>query len=99
VAEGVLSRFGCQCEQVGSQSWPAGFYGESGDVLVGLVKLCDDLGSEELFGCDVQAVGVALNRLEEPGRRIVKLPQHRARGERRFIAGENLLQRLGRCAR
>jgi hypothetical protein len=49
---------------------PGGFIGESGDVLVGVVgvvELCDGLWSEELFGCDVEAVGVALDRLEEPG--------------------------------
>ncbi len=28
-----------------------------------MVELCDGLGSEELFGCDVEAVGVALDRL------------------------------------
>jgi hypothetical protein len=64
-----------------------------------LVELCDGLGSEELFGCDVEAVGVALDRLGKPGRWIVELPQHCAGGERRFVAGEDLLQRLGRGAR
>jgi hypothetical protein len=49
---------------VGSDGWPGGFSGESGDVMVGLVELCDGLGSEELLGCDVEAVGVALDRLE-----------------------------------
>ena len=48
----------------------AGSVGESGDVLVGLVELSDGLGSDELFGCDVEAVGVALDRLEQPGRWI-----------------------------
>ena len=56
-------------------------------------------GSDELFGCDVETVGVALHRLEEPGRWVVELAQHGAGGERRFVAGEDLLQRLGRCAR
>ena len=81
---------------MGSQGWPGGFSGESGDVLVGLVKLCDDPGSEELFGCDVEAVGVALDRLEKPGRWVVELAQQGAGGDGRFIAGEDLLQRLGR---
>jgi hypothetical protein len=48
------------------------------------------VGSEGLFGCDVETVGVALDRLEKPGRWIVELPQHGAGGERRFIAGEDL---------
>ena len=99
VAEWMLTGFGREGEQVGSQGWPGGFGGESGDVLVGLVELCDGLGSDELFGCDVEAVGVALDRLEEPGRWVVELAQQGAGGDRRFIAGEDLLQRLGRRAR
>ena len=73
VAEWVLTSFGGEGEQVGSEGWPVGFSGESGEVLVGSVELCDGLGSEELFGCDVEAVGVALDRLEEPGGRVVEL--------------------------
>ena len=99
MAEWVLSGLGGESEQVGSQGWPGGFGDESGDVVVGLVELCDGLGSEELFGCDVEAVGVALDRLEEPGRWVVELAQHGAGGDRRFIPGEDLLQRLGRRAR
>ena len=37
------------------------------------VEIRDNLGSDELFGCDLEAVGVALNRLEQPGRWIVEL--------------------------
>ena len=66
--------------------------------MVGLVELCDGLGSEELFGCDVEAVGVALHRLEKPGRWIVELAEQGAGREGRFIAGEDLLQCLGRRA-
>jgi hypothetical protein len=65
-------------------------------VLIGLVELCDSLGSDKLFGCDVEAVGVALDRLEKPGRWIVELAQHGAGGDGRFIPGEDLLQRLSR---
>ena len=46
VAEWVLSSFGREGEQVCPQGWPGGFSGEPGDVLVGLVELCDGLGSE-----------------------------------------------------
>ena len=74
VEERVFTGFGRQGEQVGSQGWPRGFGGESGDVLVGSVELGDGLRSEELFGCRVEAVGVALDRLEEPGRWVVELP-------------------------
>jgi hypothetical protein len=75
VAERMFTRFGREGEQVGSQGRPGGFGGESWDVLVGLVELCDGLGSEELFGCDAEGVGVALDRLEEPGRWVVELAQ------------------------
>src|SRR5215211_6616992 len=92
----VASAGGCQ--QVAEWVF-TGFSGESGNVVVGLVELCDGPGSEELFGCDVEAVGVALDRLEKPGRWVVELTQHGASGDRRFIAGEDLLQRLGRGAR
>src|SRR4029450_7270448 len=90
VAERVLSRFGRQGDQMGSKRWPGRFSGESGNVLVGLVELCDGLGSEELFGRHVEAVGVALDRLEQQGRWIVELPQQRAGGDGRFIAAEDL---------
>ena len=99
VAEWVLSSFGRQGEEVGSEGRPGGFGGESGDVPVGLVELCDGLRSEELFGCDVEAVGVALDRLEEPGRWVVQFAQQGGGGGGRFVAGEDLLQRLGRRAR
>jgi hypothetical protein len=59
--------------------------------LVGSVELGDGLRSEELFGCRVEAVGVALDRLEEPGRWVVELPEPGAGGERRFVAGDDLL--------
>ena len=43
VAKWVLSSFGREGEQVCPQGWPSGFNGESGDVPVGLVELCDGL--------------------------------------------------------
>ena len=46
VAEWVLTGFGREGEQVGSQGWPGRFGGEPGDVLVGLVELTDGLWSE-----------------------------------------------------
>ena len=51
---------------MGSQGRPGGFVGEPGDVTVGLVELRDGLGSNKLFGCDMEAVGITLNRLEQP---------------------------------
>ena len=70
VAERVFTGLHRQIEEVGSQGWPGGFRGESGEVVVNLVELCDGLPAEELFGCDVEAVGVALDGVEEPGSRV-----------------------------
>jgi hypothetical protein len=83
----VFTGFGRQREQVGSEGGPGGFSGEPEDVLVGLVELCDGLGSEKLFDCHVEAVGVALDRLEVPGRWIVELAQHGAGGDRALHRG------------
>jgi hypothetical protein len=47
----------------------------------------------------VEAVGVALDRLEKPGRWVVEFAQQGAGGDGRFVGGEDLLQRLGRRAR
>jgi hypothetical protein len=58
VAERVLTGVRGEGEQVGSQRRPSRFSGEFGDVLVGLVELCDGLGSEELFRRDVETVTV-----------------------------------------
>ena len=69
---------------MGPQGWPGRFGGESGDVLVGLVELCHGLGSQELFGCDVEAVGVALDRLEQPGRWVIQFAQYGAGGDGRL---------------
>jgi hypothetical protein len=99
VAEWMLSRLGRQCEQMRPQGWPSRLSGEPGNVVVGMVQLSNGLGSEELFSCDVETVGVALDSLGELGRWVVELAQHSAGGERRFVAGEDLLQRLGRRAR
>jgi hypothetical protein len=44
VAERVLSSLRRQVEEAGSEDWPGGFSGKSGEVLVGLVELCDGLG-------------------------------------------------------
>jgi hypothetical protein len=95
VTERVFTGFGGEGEHVCSQGWPGGFSGESGDVFGRVWSSCaDGLWSCELFGCDVEAVGVALDRLEKPCRWVVELAKHGAGGDRRFIAGEDLLQRL-----
>jgi hypothetical protein len=86
VAEWVLSCVGRQREQVDSKGWPGGFGGESGDVLVGSIELRHGLGSDKLLRRDMEALGVALDRLGQPGRWTVELAQQSAGGDRRFIA-------------
>src|SRR4029453_18390737 len=71
VQEWVFTGCGGEGEQVSSEGWPGGLGGESRYVLVGLVELGHGLGSQELFGCDVEAVGVALDRLGKPDRWVV----------------------------
>jgi hypothetical protein len=83
----MLSCFGRRGEQVCSEGWPTRLSGESGNVVVGLVELCDALGSDELFGRHVEAVGVALDRAEKPDRWVIKFAQRGAGRRRRFIAG------------
>src|SRR5215212_11160583 len=65
MADWVFTGFDGEGQQVGSQGRPCRFSGESGDVLLGVVELCDGLRAEELFGCDVEPVGMALDRVEE----------------------------------
>ena len=100
VEEWVLTGLGREGEQVCPEGRPRRLAGEVGHDLVGSVSsICNGLGSDELFGCDVEAVGVALDGLQQPGSRVVELAQQGAGGDRRFVAGEDLLQRLGRGAR
>ena len=58
-----------------------GLVGESGEVLVGLIELCNGLWSDELFGCDVEAVGVALDCLEQPCLWVVEFSHQGAGGD------------------
>ncbi|MET0711473.1 MAG: hypothetical protein ABWZ30_03080, partial [Jiangellaceae bacterium] len=60
---------------MGSQGWPCGFGGEAGDVLVGLVELCDGRWSDELFGGEVEGVGVALDGVVRAGGGVVEFTQ------------------------
>ena len=67
VAVRVLACFGREVEQMGAEGWPGGFVGEAGDVVINAIEVGDRLGSDELFGGAVEAVGVALDRVEESG--------------------------------
>jgi len=96
VAVGVVAGFGGEGDEVGAEGGPGGFGGQAGDVLVDVVEVGDGLAADGLLGGVVEAVGVALDGIEQPGRWVLELAQHGAGGDGRFIAAEDLLQRLGR---
>ena len=98
MAERVVAGFGGEVEEVGSEGGPGWFVGEAGDVLVDRVEVGNNLGSDEVFGGDVEAVGVALDSGEQPGGRVMEFPQGRRGGGRCVVAGQDLLQGLGRSA-
>ena len=79
VAEGVLAGFGGELEEVGSEGGPGGFVGEAGDVVVDGFEIGDAFGSDEVFGGDVEAVGVALDGAVQPGGGVVEFAQGRGR--------------------
>jgi hypothetical protein len=67
VAVGVVAGFGGEGNEVCSEGGPGGFGGEGGDVLVDVVEVGDNLRSDELFGGDVEGVGVALDGVVQAG--------------------------------
>ena len=72
----MFTGLGRQREQVCSQGRPGRLAGEFGDDLVGLaVERLNDLGSDELLGRDLEAVGVALDRIVQPGSRVAEFSQ------------------------
>ena len=78
VEEWVLTGLGRQGEQVCPQGRPGRLAGEFGDDLVGsAVEHLNDLGSEELLGRHLKAVGVALDGVEQPGSRVAEFSQQR----------------------
>ena len=96
VEERVLAGLSRQAEQVCTQRRPGRLVGEPGHELVGSVERHNGLGADELFGRDMEPVSVALDRLMEPHRRVMKLTQQGGGGDGRVVAGEDLLQGLGR---
>ena len=78
VEEWVLTGLSRQGEQVCSERRPRRLVGEFGDDLVGsAVEHLNDLGSDELLGRHMEAVGVALDGVEQPGSRVAELSQQR----------------------
>ncbi len=59
-----------------SEGRPRRLAREFRDDLVALaVERVNDLGSDELLGCHVEPVGVALNGVEQPGSWVVEFSQ------------------------
>jgi hypothetical protein len=76
VEEWVLTGFSRQREQVCSEGRPGRLAGEFRNDLVGLaVERVNDLGSDELLGCHLEPVGVALDRIMKPGGWVAEFSQ------------------------
>ena len=75
---------------------PVGSSDQAGDVSVDVVEVSDGLRSDGLFGGEVEGVGVALDRVEEPDGGVIKFTQLGGGRGGGVVAGEDLLQGLGR---
>ena len=76
VDQGMLAGLRGQGDEVGTQGWPGRLVGDAGHDLVGsAVERLHDAGSDDVFGGDVQPVGVALDRLVEPDRGVAEFPE------------------------
>ena len=72
----MLTGISRQREEVCSEGRPRRLAGEVGDDLVSLaVEHLNDLGSDEVLGRHLEAVGVALDGRVEPGSRVGELAQ------------------------
>jgi hypothetical protein len=95
----VLTGLSRQGEHASSERRPGRLAGEFGDHLVDAgVKHVNDLGSNQLLGRDMEPVGVALDGVEQPGSRVAQPSQQGGGRGRSVVAGEDLLQGLGRGA-
>ena len=72
----MFSGFGRQRDDVCSEGRPGRFAGEFGDDVVGsAVEHLNDLRSNEVLSCHLEAVGVALDGRVEPGSRVAEFSQ------------------------
>ena len=73
VDERVFAGFCGQGDEVGSQGGPCRCVGDVGYDLVGsAVERVNNCGSDDLLSCGLQGIGVALDRILQPGRRVAK---------------------------
>ena len=73
VDERVFAGLCGQGDEVGSQGRPPRFVGDVGyDLLGSAVERLHNCGSDDLLRGGVQAIGVALDRIMQPGRRVAK---------------------------
>jgi hypothetical protein len=95
VLDRVLAGFGGEGDEMGAQGRPGRRGGDVGDDLVGsAVKRTHDPGSDELFGGGMQAIGVALDRLMQPDRRIADFAEEGGGRGGAVIAGHDLFQQF-----
>jgi hypothetical protein len=78
VDERVFAGLCCQGDEVGSQGRPGGFLGDVRYDLIGsAVERIHNCGSDDSFSGGLQAIGVALDRINQPGRRVAKSAEKR----------------------
>jgi hypothetical protein len=78
VDERVFAGLCGQGDEVGSQDGPGRFVGDLGyDLLGSAVERVHNCGSDDLLRGGVQAIGVALHRIMQPGRRVAESAEER----------------------
>ena len=95
--EGVDPVGGGDQQQQRSERGPRRFVRQAGHDLVGEhVEPLHRLRAQDLFGGDVQAVGVAEGRVPQPNGGVREVAEGGGGGGGGVVAGEDLLQHLGR---
>jgi hypothetical protein len=78
VDERVFSRLRGQGDEVSSQGGPGRSVGDVGyDLLGPTVERVQNCGSDDLLSGGVQAIGVALDRIMQPGSRVAEFAEER----------------------
>jgi len=99
VGQGMLAGVRSEGDQIGPQGWPGRFVGDPRHNLIGPEVECrDGARSDDVFGGDVQPVGVALHGLVEPGRGVAEFSELGGGGGGGLVAGQDLFEQFGgRC--